>query len=452
MGRESGASLAPGFRFHPTDEELVRYYLKRKVSGKSLRYNPISEVDVYKCEPWDLPDKSRLKTRDLEWYFFSVLDKKYGNGSKTNRATENGYWKTTGKDRPIRHGSRAVGMKKTLVYHNGRAPRGQRSNWVMHEYRMTDVELEKAGIVQDAFVLCRIFQKSGPGPKNGEQYGAPFIDEEWEDDALVLFPEQQALVNEVVSEEDANLETEVDQGVTVAIIPRRNTLPLNCYGSTSSGNQTLEEINGHSRTVPEDIGGSQLEDSQSDETKSFFLPIEYKIDAKSVKREFSMQPTEDINIGDIERGHCSAFMDVGDNPLPGDMLCLDDSYSVECPDDFNVEDYLNFSDTDGGNLIPHDSSQLMVTIDDPISADPFESLEDACGEIERMAETGLLPSVSHENNEASSSNQNSEEMDHKPGKFSFQRVWKSSSSNQSILSKKGLFSAILLLIHQAPSM
>lgn len=93
-------------------------------------------------------DKSRLKTRDLEWYFFSVLDKKYGNGSKTNRATENGYWKTTGKDRPIRHGSRIVGMKKTLVYHSGRAPHGQRSNWVMHEYRMTDDELGKAGIAQ----------------------------------------------------------------------------------------------------------------------------------------------------------------------------------------------------------------------------------------------------------------------------------------------------------------
>lgn len=35
------------------------------------------------------------------------------------------------------------------------------------------------------FVLCRIFQKSGPGPKNGEQYGAPFIEEEWDDDVVI---------------------------------------------------------------------------------------------------------------------------------------------------------------------------------------------------------------------------------------------------------------------------
>lgn len=98
-------------------------------------------------------DKSKLKSRDLEWYFFSVLDKKYGNGSRTNRATEKGYWKTTGKDRPVRHNSRNVGMKKTLVYHNGRAPKGARSNWVMHEYRLADEELEKSGVAQVRILL-----------------------------------------------------------------------------------------------------------------------------------------------------------------------------------------------------------------------------------------------------------------------------------------------------------
>ena len=44
---------------------------------------------------------------------------------------------------------------------------------------------------KDAFVLCRIFQKSGTGPKNGEQYGAPFIEEEWEDDEVPLLPSEE---------------------------------------------------------------------------------------------------------------------------------------------------------------------------------------------------------------------------------------------------------------------
>jgi hypothetical protein len=36
--------------------------------------------------------------------------------------------------------------------------------------------------MQDSFVVCRIFQKAGPGPQNGAQYGAPFVEEEWEED------------------------------------------------------------------------------------------------------------------------------------------------------------------------------------------------------------------------------------------------------------------------------
>lgn len=48
-------SLPLGFRFHPTDVELVLYYLKWKIMGKRLRNGIISEVDLYKFAPWDLP-------------------------------------------------------------------------------------------------------------------------------------------------------------------------------------------------------------------------------------------------------------------------------------------------------------------------------------------------------------------------------------------------------------
>ncbi|KAJ7974995.1 NAC domain containing protein [Quillaja saponaria] len=180
-------ALAPGFRFHPTDEELVIYYLKRKVCGKSFRFDAISQVDIYKSEPWDLADKSRLKTRDQEWYFFSPLDKKYGNGGRMNRATGKGYWKATGNDRPVRHDSRTVGLKKTLVFHSGRAPDGKRTNWVMHEYRLVDEEMENAGTgsTQDAYVLCRVFHKNNIGPPNGQRY-APFVEEEWDDTSAMI--------------------------------------------------------------------------------------------------------------------------------------------------------------------------------------------------------------------------------------------------------------------------
>ena len=48
-------SLPPGFRFHPTDEELVAYYLRRKINAHKIELEIIPEVDLYKCEPWDLP-------------------------------------------------------------------------------------------------------------------------------------------------------------------------------------------------------------------------------------------------------------------------------------------------------------------------------------------------------------------------------------------------------------
>ncbi|XP_010543579.1 PREDICTED: NAC domain-containing protein 4 isoform X2 [Tarenaya hassleriana] len=182
----SATALAPGFRFHPTDEELVSYYLKRKVQNKPVRFNAIGEVDIYKHEPWELAVYSKLKTRDQEWYFFSALDKKYGNGARMNRATNKGYWKATGKDREIRRDNQLIGMKKTLVFHSGRAPDGLRTNWVMHEYRLVEYEVEKIGSMQqDAYVLCRVFHKNNIGPPSGNRY-APFLEEEWNDGGMAL--------------------------------------------------------------------------------------------------------------------------------------------------------------------------------------------------------------------------------------------------------------------------
>ena len=121
-------------------------------------------------------DKSLLGSNDQEWYFYSARDRKYPNGSRTNRATEIGYWKSTGKDRTVKS-TRSTGMKKTLVYYKGRAPRGERTDWVMHEYRMEDKVYENLTGRQEPYVLARVFKKSGAGPKNGEQYGAPFVEE-----------------------------------------------------------------------------------------------------------------------------------------------------------------------------------------------------------------------------------------------------------------------------------
>ena len=52
---KADADYLPGYRFHPTDEELVRFYLRRKVENKSIRLELIKLIDIYKYDPWDLP-------------------------------------------------------------------------------------------------------------------------------------------------------------------------------------------------------------------------------------------------------------------------------------------------------------------------------------------------------------------------------------------------------------
>ncbi|CAL5200923.1 unnamed protein product [Lathyrus oleraceus] len=165
MNNNSDAHLPPGFRFHPTDEELITFYLLKKVLDNTFTARAIAEVDLNKCEPWELPEKAKMGEK--EWYFFSLRDRKYPTGLRTNRATEAGYWKATGKDREI-YSSKTyslVGMKKTLVFYRGRAPKGEKSNWVMHEYRLEGKFAYHflSRNSKDEWVISRVFQKSNTG-------------------------------------------------------------------------------------------------------------------------------------------------------------------------------------------------------------------------------------------------------------------------------------------------
>lgn len=76
---------------------------------------------------------------EREWYFLVPINRKHGPKGKPNRTTRNGFWKATGSDRQIRstlEPKKVIGVKKTLVFYGGRAPKGTRTDWVMNEYRL----------------------------------------------------------------------------------------------------------------------------------------------------------------------------------------------------------------------------------------------------------------------------------------------------------------------------
>ncbi|CAM0905283.1 unnamed protein product [Alopecurus aequalis] len=157
--------VLPGFRFHPTDEELVTFYLRRKVAGKRLSIEIIKEMDIYKHEPSDLT-KANMVGGDKEWYFFCKRGRKYRNSVRPNRVTGAGFWKATGIDRPIHARGSCIGLKKSLVYYRGSAGKGTKTEWMMHEFRLPPhpavAPAHSSPHLQEAEVwtICRVFKRT----------------------------------------------------------------------------------------------------------------------------------------------------------------------------------------------------------------------------------------------------------------------------------------------------
>ncbi|XP_020223961.1 NAC domain-containing protein 21/22 [Cajanus cajan] len=193
------AKLPPGFRFHPRDEELVCDYLMKKVTHNDSLL--MIDVDLNKCEPWDIPETACVGGK--EWYFYTQRDRKYATGLRTNRATASGYWKATGKDRPILRKGTLVGMRKTLVFYQGRAPKGRKTEWVMHEFRIEGPHgPPKISSSKEDWVLCRVFYK------NREVAAKPSMGSCYEDTGSSSLP---ALMDSYISFDQTQTQTHADE-------------------------------------------------------------------------------------------------------------------------------------------------------------------------------------------------------------------------------------------------
>ena len=94
-------------------------------------------------------EHSRLmKTKHQEWFFFTTPPEKHGK-----RENNKGYWIQKGEDKKIKRGdNQLIGMVKRLLFNRGCAPNGQRTYWVIREYRLVD-----DGHGLKVFVLFELF-------------------------------------------------------------------------------------------------------------------------------------------------------------------------------------------------------------------------------------------------------------------------------------------------------
>ncbi|KAK6117788.1 hypothetical protein DH2020_048475 [Rehmannia glutinosa] len=179
--RDGGSKLPPGFRFQPTDEEIVFQYLAPKIFSSPLPATVIPEINNIFCfDPLELPGNS-----EQDRYFFSNKESNYRNVNRSSRATCAGFWKVTGFHKQISCSKRMpiVGMRKTLVFYKGKNSCATRTDWFMHLYcislpRNTACNIQQKKHSQGCLVqigkwdLCHVFLKkrSAKAEDNGRHW------------------------------------------------------------------------------------------------------------------------------------------------------------------------------------------------------------------------------------------------------------------------------------------
>ncbi|RDX66073.1 NAC domain-containing protein 90, partial [Mucuna pruriens] len=166
--RSNMENMPPGYRFYPTEEELISFYLHNKLQGEREDINRvIPVVDIYDYNPSQLPQISgEASLRDTEqWFFFIPRQETEARGGRPKRLTTTGYWKATGSPNHVYSSdNRIIGIKRTMVFYSGRAPNGTKTDWKMNEYTAIKPQPSSSNktvpTLRKEFSLCRVYRKS----------------------------------------------------------------------------------------------------------------------------------------------------------------------------------------------------------------------------------------------------------------------------------------------------
>ncbi|KAH7548545.1 hypothetical protein JRO89_XS14G0160200 [Xanthoceras sorbifolium] len=153
----------PGFRFRPTDEELVKDYLLRMVRGLELPWNGIQFCELYGDKsPWEIFHQGIEEEEEEEdhKYFYAFTRLQKASLKRVSRVAGCGTWHGDNLSAKIygdkKNKKGLIGLKKNFSF---RLKKGsKKSHWIMHEFSLAGESL--TGIHQGCdYVLCRIKKK-----------------------------------------------------------------------------------------------------------------------------------------------------------------------------------------------------------------------------------------------------------------------------------------------------
>ncbi|KAF8034084.1 hypothetical protein BT93_C0383 [Corymbia citriodora subsp. variegata] len=164
-----------GFRFYPTEEELISFYLHNQLLGlkQDKIHRVIPVLHIFDTEPWNLPQLAgELCREDKEqWFFFAPMQEREARGGRPSRSMTTGYWKATGSPGYVYSSeNKVIGVKKSMVFYVGKAPKGRKTQWKLNEYRAielspTNPNSSSSNIsipkLKREYTLCRVYVVSG---------------------------------------------------------------------------------------------------------------------------------------------------------------------------------------------------------------------------------------------------------------------------------------------------
>ncbi|KAL3574678.1 hypothetical protein D5086_022779 [Populus alba] len=125
-------TLPAGYRFSPNNDDLIVYYLMRKILGQQLPADVITTTDVYASSPDKLPLDDFKGGVPNEWFFFSTRSK-----DDNTIALDGGYYAIDPEGAgPITWEGKVVGYVKTLNFYQGSSPNGTETEWMVEELRL----------------------------------------------------------------------------------------------------------------------------------------------------------------------------------------------------------------------------------------------------------------------------------------------------------------------------